>query len=423
MEKTTMLKTCTDMRHLAATDAANSRPAPILASVLATVAIIATGCGGVQFKRATGSGKYRALPVGTDVRVAQEDAELGQPTEVIGDLALTTQGDPPAHRKALDAMKRHAGRYGCDALVGFTNAKRETPVKRKVKSLGKGGVPVYTEVTEMRVEYDWTAQCVRTADAPKQTKRAATTAVASSSSGTRPAHAKPAHAKPAHVEPAHVEPARAEPAHGEPAHAEPAHAEPAYVAPTRAEPAAPTPAPIETAPPANGSDPQVASEVARAFIRLSMMAAQADADGLCKLLEKDRIYFDIRASSPPFELRKDLAPAEACASMHGGELAGYLRDFGPAEVHAEVATLIPTLFRIHGGAYVRLDEAREADYQRQVVASREGKKPLACTMYTVLPAGDLFKVSLSCNGVQSFRVLMRRAGPDDFRLMALTHVR
>ena len=124
-----------------------------------------------------------------------------------------------------------------------------------------------------------------------------------------------------------------------------------------------------------------------------------------------------------WELRKDLAPEEACASMHGGEMAGYLRDFGPAEVHADVATLIPTLFRIHGGAFLRLDEAREADYQRRVIESRNGKKPLACTKYSVLPAGDLFKVSLTCNGVQSFRVLMRRAGPDDFRLMALTHVR
>ena len=156
MDKTTKLRDPNVTRTAARMRLAGGRPSSAIAIAAFAVALLAVGCGGVQFQRADGSGKYRAMPLDTEIKVVQADAELAQPTELIGSLSLTTKGDPPAHEKALTAMKKHAARYGCDALVGFTNAKREKQVKRKVKSLGKGGVPVYEEVTDMYVEYDWT---------------------------------------------------------------------------------------------------------------------------------------------------------------------------------------------------------------------------------------------------------------------------
>ncbi len=86
-------------------------------------------------------------------------------------------------------------------------------------------------------------------------------------------------------------------------------------------------------------------------------------------------------------------------------------------------TLIPTLFRIHGGAFLKLDDTRDQLYRQKLAEARAGKAPLACEMYTVHAAGNLFKVSLDCRGVKSYRLLLRRDGTDDFKLMALTHNR
>lgn len=176
-------------------------------------------------------------------------------------------------------------------------------------------------------------------------------------------------------------------------------------------------------PKASNGDPKLASEVARAFLMFSNYIANGNVNKLCKMMDTERIYFDIRTSAPKLQIKVDLGPQAACASLRTGDLGTYLRDFGPAEVHAEIATLVPGLFRIHGGAYLKLDAAQENAYRQKLVAQRAGRTPLACTMYTVLPAGNLFKVSVKCQQVNSYRLLLRRDGPNDFKLMAMTHIR
>ncbi|MSP92571.1 MAG: hypothetical protein EXR79_12345 [Myxococcales bacterium] len=171
-------------------------------------------------------------------------------------------------------------------------------------------------------------------------------------------------------------------------------------------------------------DAKVATEVAKAFLGWSAALQYSSIERLCGMLD-ETVYVDVQSTQPRLHVKTNLSRDAACESFKGGDLAGFLKDFGPAEVHAEVPTLLPTLFQIHGGAYMRLDEALQKNYQEQVLKSREAahKAPLACTLYNVLPAGDLFKVGLTCNGVLSYRVLLRRAAPGDFKVMQYIHLR
>ncbi|MFZ4578039.1 MAG: hypothetical protein ACOYOB_06525 [Myxococcota bacterium] len=176
------------------------------------------------------------------------------------------------------------------------------------------------------------------------------------------------------------------------------------------------------APPAETYDPKIASEVARAFIAFSDWMVRANVDKLCAAFD-DTVAIDITAGQPKMRIKQEFTTAEACESVRNGELANYVRDLGPAEVHADVATLIPTLFGIHRGAYLRLDDQQQKKYSEELTKQREGKKPLACTMYNVVPAGELFRVSLTCTGVANFRLLLRRAAENNFKIVQFSHSR
>lgn len=175
--------------------------------------------------------------------------------------------------------------------------------------------------------------------------------------------------------------------------------------------------------PADDTDPAMASEVARAFLAFSRYVATSNHAAICDMIDKERLYLDIRIDQPALEIKTDLPHDAACAALKDGDLALYVRNFGPAEVHTEMPTLIPVLFRVHGGAFLKLSDDKDQLYRQKVEESRAGKTPLACEMYTVHAAGNLFKISLDCRGVKSYRILLRRDGPDDFKLMALTHNR
>ncbi|MCO4762469.1 MAG: hypothetical protein KC502_13240 [Myxococcales bacterium] len=393
-------------------------------SLLVLGLIVLGGCGGAKFERAAGVKKFRALPPGTTV-VAQDSIDgLTTPVLVIGTIKLDTKTKvkTPNAKVATDELKKYAARYGCDAVVGATSKASTKVYKKKTKRLGADGRPVFTVTATTVWTHHWKAQCVRTAKAPKEvrlrrdkygrlrpvtkTKTAAaatstgtTTTGSASTPGTQPKAAPAATAAPAPAPKA---------------------------APKEAPKATPTAAPAAAAPvppPADTGDPKMASEVARAFMTFSRYAAAANTTMLCKMLDAERVYFDIRTREPAHRFKKDMAPAAACESMKSGDLANYLRDFGPAEVHAEIPTLIPSLFRIHSGAFLKLDPTRDQLYRQKLAESRKGKKALQCEMYSVLPAGNLFKVMLDCRGVRSYRLLLRRDAPNNFKLMALTHVR
>ncbi len=377
----------------------HARLIAVLTAILAGLALTLAGCGGAQFERTPGSKKYRALPVGTPVKIVDDASALTQPVEDIGKLKTTIKGDDEGRDKAAEKLQKSAAKYGCDAVVGMKAEKREIKRIRKKTQLGDGGKRKIIKQEILTYEHDWTAQCIRTADAPKEVPRArrrrGKRTRTRTTTTTAPA-AKPAPTKPVD---------------------KPADKPVDKPADKPAKPAQPA------RPKISAADAKTASEVARAFLAFSKYMTTGNVNMLCKMLDGERIYFDVRTKSPKLEIKVDLPQQSACNSLRTGDLGNYLRDFGPAEVHAEIATLIPSLFRIHGGAYLRLDPAQESGYAKKLAAMRTGKKPLACQMYSVLPAGNLFKISVKCEGVKSYRLLMRRDGPDDFKLMAMTHMR
>ena len=134
--------------------------------------------------------------------------------------------------------------------------------------------------------------------------------------------------------------------------------------------------------------------------------------------------FNLSANQPKLKLKQEMTAADACTSLKEGELASYIRELGPAEVHAEVATLIPTLFGIHGGAFLNLEPDVQKRYTDAVATSRAGKKPLACTMYTVTPRDEgNYQISLACQGVTSFKVFVAKGADGTWKVKAFSHVR
>lgn len=406
-----------------------STPLSTLAAVALTLGLGAlAGCGGVELQRAPGAPKHRALPLGTPVTAAETADALPQPTVLLGTLRLKlTSNDATADRAAaLAQLKRFAARYGCDAVVAAAVDTQEKVFKRKIKKLGSDGRPYYEEEVRKSYAHNWHSQCVRTAAAPADAapRRGTTITSKPADSGNSDGgsgsggESKPADGgKTTGGQRGGSDAGRGDTGSGS------TGGDSGDSGGTSAGGNGTTSGGVIQAPSSDDLDPAMASEVARAFLGFSRYAATSNHAAICKMLDKERVYLDIRIESPATEIKTDLTQEAACQSLAGGDLANYLRNFGPAEVHTEMATLIPSLFRIHGGAFLKLDETRDQLYRKKLAESRAGKAPLACEMYTVHAAGNLFKISLDCRGVKSYRLLVRRDGPDDFKLMALTHNR
>lgn len=416
-----------------------STPLSALAAVALTLGLGAlAGCGGVELERAPGAPKHRALPLGTPVTAAETADALPQPTVLLGTLRLKqTSNDATADRTAaLAQLKRFAARYGCDAVVSATVDTQEKIFKRKIKKLGSDGRPYFEEEVRKSYEHNWQSQCVRTAAAPADAAPRRGTTIsskpadsgASGDQGSTSDQGSGGDTRPA--DDGKTTGADEQGSGGDTTTKPPRDTRPndtgadgGATGSTGGDSGGTTNGGVIQAPSSDDVDPAMASEVARAFLGFSRFAATSNHEAICKMLDKERVYLDIRIESPATEIKTDLTQEAACQSLAGGDLANYLRNFGPAEVHTEMPTLIPSLFRIHGGAFLKLDETRDQLYRKKLAESRAGKAPLACEMYTVHAAGNLFKISLDCRGVKSYRLLMRRDGPDDFKLMALTHNR
>ncbi len=429
---------------------ASHAPAPRAGRWLfaAVFALLLAGCGGVELERAAGAPKHRALPLGTPVTAADSADGLAQPTVLLGTLRLKlTSNEATADKSAaLEQLKRFAARYGCDAVVGAAVDTQEKLFKRKLKKLGSDGRPYYEEEVRKTYDHNWTAQCVRTASAP------ADTAPSRSRTGTATANSGGSSSSGAASTGGGSDSAGKDTgggsgsgssgsgsggssgdggsgssgssgSSGDSGRDSGATSGSGRDSGATSGSGSAGSSGVIQAPSSDGVDPAMASEVARAFLGFSRNMATGNHAAVCKMLDKERVYLDIRIDSPALEIKTDLTQEAACQSLAGGDLATYLRNFGPAEVHTEMPTLIPTLFRIHGGAFLKLDDSRDQLYRQKLAEARAGKAPLACEMYTVHAAGNLFKVSLDCRGVKSYRLLLRRDGTDDFKLMALTHNR
>lgn len=126
------------------------------------------GCAGVKMQRASGAHRYRALPLGTEVKVVGAELQLATPFTVIGGLRwlLRTAQQEPDTKSAERKLKRTAAKYGCDAVVGLAVTSEERKSHKKVTTIGEGG----KRVTSMKESIVWVhtfaARCVRTANAP-----------------------------------------------------------------------------------------------------------------------------------------------------------------------------------------------------------------------------------------------------------------
>jgi len=409
---------------------------------VASLIIANLACSGAGFERAPNAKKHRALPLGATVYVAANASDLVQPVEYIGLMRASTKGDPANRAEAEETFKTAAARYGCDAIAEVQSTRREVKTTRRNRTLGANGVPVYTDEVILAAEHDWTGKCLRTPDAPPE----AVVATQAAKAEPKPADSEPK-AEPVRkpkpkpeVKPkpepkpepkAEVKP-KAEPKQEprpepkvepkpEPKVEPKAEVKPTPKAEPKPEPKT-GPDPIKPAVPVGTNDAKVASEVARAFLNFSDAMAKGSVERLCAMIDESAVI-SIDSTQPTIKLRQEFTAAEACESFKTGELATYLRELGPAEVHAEPSTLIPTLFGIHGGAYLTLTDVDQKRYADQVVASRAGKKALACTIYNVVVVDELYKVNLVCDGVRSFRAFFQRTGDKSLKLRAFSHAR
>lgn len=401
-------------------------PTTLGAILLATLAL--SGCGGAsQFERVKGGKQYSALPAGSAVRVVDALEELPQPVVVVGVLRTMTVGDPADRLAAEEELAKRAPKYGCDAIVALRSDRREKKAKRTNRTMNDKGQPVYVEEVVVTAEHDWKAICARTAEADP--------ALAASAAATRPAPAAKPAPKP---EPRPEPPPAPKPEYkpdpkpvpvAKPAKPEPAP-KPAPVAKPMPAPKpeptpAPPPAPAPLPPPVIAEDPALARDVARAFLTLSKDFATGSADRICAVLDEDVIW-DIATGKPKLKYKQTLSAAASCEALKTGELANYLREFGLSEVHTEMPYLLPTLFGLNGAKpYMRLDDATQKAYGAAVndQRSKEGKKPLACTMYQVAQTEDAFRVTLTCANVTSFKVILHRLPDGQFKLLQLVHTR
>ncbi len=457
--------------------------ARVFAGVLA---FSVAACGGAAFQRAANAPKYGPLPVGTKVRIAANVADLPGESQVLGTLHTITRGDPANRVEAENAFRTAAARYGCDVAAGLESKRKEIRTTKKVRSIGANGATVWVDEQTITAEHDWTAQCMHTPDAPSQLLVAATVAKEEPEE-VKPEPVRPKRRTPdpkpevvavqpkPRVEPKpepklepkpevvavqpkpRVEPkpepklepkpevvavqpkprvetkpeVKPEP---KPVVVEKPVEKPVRPAPERPLPEKPTvaerPTPPQPEKPAalpivttSPADAKIGSEIAKMFLQWSGAWARGDVDKLCGSFEES-VVFNVSASQPKLKLKQEMTAADACASLKEGELSSYIRELGPAEVHAEVATLIPELFRIHGGAFLNLEPDVQKRYTEAVATSRVGKKPLACTMYTVTPKDEAnYQISLSCQGVTSFKVFVAKGADGAWKVKAFSHVR
>ena len=445
---------------------ASASPARNLLALRAlTGALLAltAACGGAAFQRAPGAPRCSIVPPSTKTRVAATIADLPAESRVLGTLNTTTRGDPASRVDAEQALRATAGRYGCDAVANLESKRRETRKTKKVPTQSANGGTTWQDETVITVEHDWTAQCIRTPDLPCQAVGAAPPPAKeepeevkvepvrpkkrASDNKPRP-EVKPEPKPEPKLEPKPRAEVKVEPKpepkidpkprpEAKPEAKVEAVVEPKPRAEVKLEPkpepkveVRPEPK-VEIAPDAeqpmpvvvtSAEDKKIASEIANMFIRWSNAWVKNEVDKLCSSFD-DKVILKISSNQPKLKMQQEMTAAEACQSLKDGDLSSYLKELGPAEVHAEVGTLVPALFGVHGGSFLNLEPDVQKRYAQAVAVARLGKKPLACSMYTVTPREEgVYQISLTCQGTASFKVFVAKAADGTWKVRTFSHV-
>ncbi len=164
------------------------------------------------------------------------------------------------------------------------------------------------------------------------------------------------------------------------------------------------------------------SEIARSVLALhAALAAERGAD-VCGWIASDGARLDVESVDPPFSAHGGQSRAEICDQLgqRRGPWGGYLRGFGPARVHEQMARFLPLLFRVHG----RVIGVLTAERIETLAALVQRQAPeLACRSYQVRPFVGLGGVSLvdvriGCPGEAELTTLWIAEG-DGYRLTRL----
>ncbi len=151
---------------------------------------------------------------------------------------------------------------------------------------------------------------------------------------------------------------------------------------------------------------------AAARVVLAVHAAMAAEDGkaLCALLASDGARLDVESVDPPLSLHQSASREVICRDLaqRQGPWARYLRELGPADVHAQMARFLPTLFRVHGGVIGELPREREA---LLAATMARDSKDLRCRGYRLSPFEGLggvrlYDVALTCPGHADVRLIL-----------------
>ncbi|GEM_PF-6532062 len=134
----------------------------LIAALIASVATLTGGCGGVQFDRTEGVAKYPAVPAKSKVLLAEALEDVPQPAVVVGVMTLPASSNALSQEQAENRFLSYARRFGCTAVVDVDAHASQVEKRKKERVLKDGGkVEIKTsKSTVLRTQ--WMAQCVRT---------------------------------------------------------------------------------------------------------------------------------------------------------------------------------------------------------------------------------------------------------------------
>lgn len=146
--------------------------------------------------------------------------------------------------------------------------------------------------------------------------------------------------------------------------------------------------------------PKALSEIARSVLALHASLAAERGDHVCGWIAQDGARLDVESVEPPLSSHLDLSRDAICAQLRTrqGPWASYMRELGPAMVHAQMARFLPLLFRLHGAVIGALPADRA-----QALASllQRDAADLRCRSYSArafegLGGIELVEVKLGC---------------------------
>ncbi len=168
------------------------------------------------------------------------------------------------------------------------------------------------------------------------------------------------------------------------------------------------------------------SAAARVVLAVHAALAAEDGKALCALLASDGARLDVESIDPPLSLHHSASRETICRDLdqRKGPWARYLRELGPADVHAQMARFLPSLFRAHGGVIGELPRDREALLAATMARDH---KDLRCRGYRLSPFEGLggvrlFDVRLTCPGHADVRlILVPESGGPRLGKLAVDH--